>query len=355
MNSASADLAFDDLEDPDDGHQPPEGESDSAEAGEPDRSDNAPIAVLPFGQMGISQGVLDGVARMLRQRDRILAPNLANLSRQFHVTPPTLVPMISPSIIDALHRTALRVSEQATKLLQPSAVAMLLSINESFSHTIRQIAELLPTPGDLERLALPPNLRPRNVFYDPEVYEVWIEEAIPLAYVLDGDIINLLADTDTPQERRRILGRRRERIINRCEELLDGIASAHVQPFVENTRLAIAGFRDGHHQLAQTYAAANLESLVKEFDGTSWSVIRDEKQAAPRLFRAFFFVGQLRVLVRDIRSGPVPRTLNRHASVHFPTTRRQFSQINATMAIAHLVSAICNYDAAARLAVATRR
>jgi|GEM_PF-4284906 len=243
---------------------------------------------------------------------------------------------------------------QIQRLLAAQNWKLISNLSESLAEYSWQFVRLLPTPDQLRRLTLPPNLRPESVFYDPEVYETWMLEGLPLAYVLESSTVNALAAVATAQERRRILSRRRERIVSDCEALLEAITATEVLPFVENARLAVAGYRDGHHQMAQTWAAVNLESLVKKFHTPMWSAIVDARQASPKLFRSFFFVGQLRTVMQSIGAGPVPTSFNRHGSVHFPTARRQFSKLNAMLAIAHLVSAICNYDAAAKQASARR-
>lgn len=240
------------------------------------------------------------------------------------------------------------------RMLAAQNWSLVSNLSNSLAEYSRQFARLLPTQEQLRRLTLPPNLRPEDVFYDPDVYETWILEGLPLAYVFDGPIVNALAAAGTAQERRRVLSRRREQIVDNCEALLADLTATEILPFAENARMAVSGYRGGHHQMAQTWAAVNLESLVKKFHKTMWSAIVDTHQPSPKLFRSFFFVGQLRTVMKSIGDGPVPTSFNRHGSVHFPTTRRHFSKLNAMLAIAHLVSAICNYDAAAKQASARR-
>ena len=76
--------------------------------------------------------------------------------------------------------------------------------------TPAMVTAWLPTPAELIRRGLPENLQPVDVFYDPTAFRLWMEEGIPVAYVLDGRIVNDLAAATRPQERRAILGRRRE-------------------------------------------------------------------------------------------------------------------------------------------------
>ncbi|WP_146243632.1 hypothetical protein [Curtobacterium sp. MCBD17_008] len=238
------------------------------------------------------------------------------------------------------------------RMLDATGWSSVFAIGEQLDRTLQGIADLLPTRETIRKLTLPRNLRP--VVYDQGAFQMWMREGIPLAYVLDSSIIDALGETSTPQERRTLLGRHRDRIVNDCDALLDEITATSVLPYVETARMAIAGYRDGHHRLAQTWAAANLEALVKEFDKAHWGAIRDENQAPPKLFRWFFFVGQLRVVMATV-GDTAPREFNRHASVHHTTKRRQFSKLNTMVAIAHLTSAICNYDAAAKQATAPRR
>lgn len=240
------------------------------------------------------------------------------------------------------------------RLVSASSAESFNAIGAQFERMITRVTNLLPTPADLMRRGLPENLQPVEVSYDPTAFRLWMDEGIPVAYVLDGSIVSDLAAATSPQERRAILGRRRDRIVSDCSSLLDGITATDVLPYVETARLAIAGFRAGHHQLAQTWAAANLETLVKQLDNRHWTAIRDAAQAPPKLFRWFFFVTQVRTVMTNVGRGPVPTSFNRQASVHFTTARRHFSKLNAMLAIAHLTSAICNYDAAAKQATARR-
>ncbi|MEK6344619.1 MAG: hypothetical protein V4737_12385, partial [Curtobacterium sp.] len=177
-------------------------------------------------------------------------------------------------------------------------------------------ARYLPSIEQVERLDLPENLQDPAVLLDYDQWELWMQEGIPIAYVLDVDTIDRLEAVGTVQERRRVISRRRGQITDLCAGLLNDITATAMLPYVDTARMALAGLADGHYQLAQTWAAANLETLIQQFHGDDWK--------------------------------RVPLSYNRHAWVQFTTTRRQFSKLNATLAIGHLVSAICNHDAAAR-------
>ncbi|MDT0209021.1 hypothetical protein [Curtobacterium sp. BRD11] len=244
--------------------------------------------------------------------------------------------------------------DQQRRLLESMNWTAVGAISDQLSEMSRRIARFLPTADELRRRTLPANLRPTSIPYDPDMFALWMEEGIAVAYVLDEVTIQGLVRASSPQERRAVLSRRRGAILDTCEQLLADVRASSVQRYVETARMALAGVRDGHHQMAQTWAAANLETLAKEHHGDIWPQLVDRNQPAPKLFRAFFFVGQLRTVMANIKDGPVPLSFNRHGSVHFTTTRRHFSKLNATLAIAHFVSAISNFDAAARQATARR-
>ncbi|MBT1631522.1 hypothetical protein [Curtobacterium flaccumfaciens] len=202
-----------------------------------------------------------------------------------------------------------------------------------------------PDLADLVRPALPANIMEADIDYEPDEWMTWISEGLVIAWVPDAGTLELIAAADTPAGRRSAVSTRVDEVLESCKVLLDQITAADYVPFVEPVRRAIAGIRADFSDLAQAYAASTLETIVAMKYGRygHYRQIESEHEQA-QLFRSELHLAQLIAVFRSFTGNDVPTTFNRHATVHDVTHGKQYSRLNAVLAVGHLVSVLWKYE-----------
>ncbi|WP_139179849.1 hypothetical protein [Curtobacterium sp. MCBA15_007] len=75
-------------------------------------------------------------------------------------------------------------------------------------------------------------------------------------------------------------------------------------------------------------------------------IVSEHEQA--RLFRSELHLAQLIAVFQSFTGDNVPTTFNRHATVHAVARGKQYSRLNAVLAVGHLVSVLWKYELDAR-------
>ncbi len=202
-----------------------------------------------------------------------------------------------------------------------------------------------PDLADLFRPALPANIMEADIDYEPDEWMTWISEGLVMAWVPDAGTLELIAAADTPAGRRSAVSTRADEVLQSCEHLLDQITAADYVPFVEPVRRAIAGIRTDFSDLAQAYAASTLETIVAMKYGRygHYRKIESEHEQA-QLFRSELHLAQLKAVFKSFTGDDIPTTFNRQATVHAVARGKQYSRLNAVLAVGHLVSALWKYE-----------
>jgi len=206
-----------------------------------------------------------------------------------------------------------------------------------------------PDLADLVRPALPANIMEADIDYEPDEWMTWISEGLVIAWVPDAGTLELIAAADTPAGRRSAVSTRANEVLESCEHLLAQITAADYVPFVEPVRRAIAGIRADFSDLAQAYGASTLETIVAMKYGPRRfypKIVSEHEQA--RLFRTELHLTQLIAVFQSFTGDDVPTTFNRHATVHAVARGKQYSRLNAVLAVGHLVSVLWKYELDAR-------
>ncbi|MDY1006319.1 hypothetical protein [Curtobacterium sp. CFBP9011] len=267
------------------------------------------------------------------------------------------------TIRSAVYNNALNAARQevlATALKPPTLGPLKLPIGAglqwkmgSFFEALRASTRIsLPDIAQLRRAALPPNIADADIEYDLEAWNLWMQEGLPIAWVPDPRTLELVAAAGTPAQRRAVYGRRWTHVLNACEDLLSDVTSSEMNNFVQPTRRAIDGIRNGYADLGQSYAASILDSIVQKTytqkEQRRW-VHKPGADDQPGGFRNFFHLTQLQSIYESFWDGPVPSTFNRHGSAHAVGRGRQYSRMNAVLGVAHVASVIGKNEAEARI------
>lgn len=197
---------------------------------------------------------------------------------------------------------------------------------------------------------------PRNLdgadFDIDQLKSLMMDEGLPIAWVPRPETIALISEVDTPAARRAIYGRRWRGIVADCEALADRMNSVATSPYLRFLRAVMASLRAGHSEAAQALAATTLDTAVKQFFDRAaykeWIGAHSRIDPSELPVRRFFIFCQLWGIHRhfQVQNGdPVPGTFNRHGSVH-AVSHRQYSRLNAVLALAHLTSLLWAIDTA---------
>lgn len=209
-----------------------------------------------------------------------------------------------------------------------------------------QLFEIL-TFADLPSLAevrrhLPANWRSIDV--EPEEIEAEVreilEEGIPLAWIPEARVIELLLDADGAGARRQVIMNNHRGILTSCEGLAASISAPRALHYADTLRKCVHAFRDGHAEAAQALASNLMDTVVSNHSKDALNIskggLTNAKYPATRK-RGWRLTLALHSLITVMGSGThtvkkPTRQYKRNATVH-ALTRLQYTRINAVLAI----------------------
>lgn len=195
---------------------------------------------------------------------------------------------------------------------------------------------------------LPPNWRGVRGLDQIEV--ILLDEGLALAWVPPSDILNALLMASSKQERRRILGRRWKRIVAACRDNVESASSVDFAQYRGFALNAVKMLEDGHPEGAQALAANLLDTMLHEtLDGPSRKQVTNQRTRLSiedlpmRAAMVFGGIWGSHTEFWQSRGDSIPREFTRHGSAH-GVSRRQYSRINAVVALMHVTAYIMLLD-----------
>lgn len=209
-----------------------------------------------------------------------------------------------------------------------------------------QIAEVLHSARRALQSALPPNWRDDRVQIPGDLEALLLDEGLPLAWVPPTDVVVRLFSATTASERRKIIGSRWKVIAQACSNELGTCEDTSLRAHVEFAQSAAEALLSGNHQASQALSANLLDTILRaEFSSNDRNTITGQK-ARPNLedypIRLSIVLGGIWGAHGEFwpnKGDKIPRMYSRHGSVH-GVSRRQYSRINAVLALMHVVSLI---------------
>lgn len=214
----------------------------------------------------------------------------------------------------------------------------LISQRDYFSKLARHISEV----GASE---LPPNWVEMEM---PENLEVLLlDEGLPLAWIPPKDVLRKLFAAESAGARRRIISANRKTIVEACFDELSDIKlnDAALSPWVDDFALEAAhALREGRWRASQALSANLIDSILR--NAIEATVVKEVKSNPDKRIdwerfpmKSALVLGGLygiHVPFHIQRGDVVPTSFSRHASVH-GVSIRQYKQVNAVIALMHLV------------------
>lgn len=195
---------------------------------------------------------------------------------------------------------------------------------------------------------LPPNWR--GVRGLDQIEAILLDEGLALAWVPPADILNALLSASSKQERRRILGRRWKRVVASCRELVESASAVDVIQYRGFALNAAKMLEDGHPEGAQALAANLLDTMLREtLDRPSRQQVTNQRTRLSiddlpmRAAMVFGGIWGSHTEFWQSRGDSIPREFTRHGSAH-AVSRRQYSRINAVVALMHVTAYIMLLD-----------
>jgi hypothetical protein len=183
-----------------------------------------------------------------------------------------------------------------------------------------------------------------------EIEQVILMEGIPLHGVPRMAIAKALIRAESPEKRREILGRRWKAISVDCRAHVRGCTTAQIEPLARFAVLALDALDAGHNEAAQSLAANLLDTMLNTHmpvqrkslvPGKKVTTSEHYRELAVREWLAFGPIWRAHQNYWPGNGDPIPRTFNRHATVHGVSTS-QFSKRNAIQGLM-LVSSVLRY------------
>lgn len=195
---------------------------------------------------------------------------------------------------------------------------------------------------------LPPNWRGVRGLDQIEV--ILLDEGLALAWVPPSDILNALLRASSKQERRRILGRRWKSIVAACRDSVESASTVDFAQYRGFALNAVKMLEDGHPEGAQALAANLLDTMLREtLDGPSRKQVTNQRTRLSiedlpmRAAMVFGGIWGSHTEFWQSRGDSIPREFTRHGSAH-GVSRRQYSRINAVVALMHVTAYIMLLD-----------
>lgn len=230
-----------------------------------------------------------------------------------------------------------KLNQQILAQLSPTFKAIHDLQREQFAHAFVNLAKLADT-------IWPPNWRGAGQPAEDLLEGMLLDEGLSLAWVPPSDILSRLFVADTPQQRRRIIGRSWRRISEAARTELDQVTAPRLKQHVLFARRAVDAVLAGNHQAGQALAANLLDTILRsEFSSSDRKSITNQKDR----FDIEEFPLRLALVLGGIwgahgqywpdQGEQIPRRFSRHASAH-GVSKRQYSRVNATISLMHLTA-----------------
>jgi hypothetical protein len=277
----------------------------------------------------------------------------ANLFKQLATVrvPRVEIPQIKlpPLILDynALFPDMSKILAGVSAQLTPALEAVRQIQRSQFADVLRQFNRV----ADMVRASMPPNWRDATSPNWAELETMTLDEGLALGWVPESEVLHLLFSAPDAAARRRIIGRRWQRIVRHCMSELDAIDTKSLVRHARFGKEAADALLKGSAAPSQALSANLLDTILRaHFTDTDRRRLVGQRRRlsvdAFSLRRAIVLGGIWGAFGEywPTQGDPIPTKFSRHASAH-AVTRRQFSRLNATIALMHVTSLLRLLDA----------
>lgn len=217
---------------------------------------------------------------------------------------------------------------------------------EQLQPLVEQLNHLAQIAADVHRdwvASLPPNLRGIRDLRISAVVDFMAEEGIPLYLVPRASTVEAFLRAEGRQSRRAILGSRSSSIVADCREVWARHRTPRTDEWIGLLDAGLQAYESGHTQAAQALFTVVLDTItfaLPAHDRRRYTGRRNGSQEFDHLLDEQGFSTALAILplwsIHEenwaSQGHPVPRPLNRHASLHRASSK-QYTKRNAIQAL----------------------
>jgi hypothetical protein len=254
---------------------------------------------------------------------------------------------IARSIASQLRDAWMDAGWQLTPKVQVSSLwarSISEALQPAFTRWLETVQPALTSLREWAKEQLPPNWDGAEVKYD-KIEEILFTDGIPLVWVPRAEIISKVMSCETRDDRIAVLMECRDDVRADCLDCLSPIDSSDLSEWVLLARKAIAAWRDGHDEAAQTLATCVTEAVVaSRIAGSYKGAVKQATLDWENLTfnRLKFAAAQAPIVGFYTEWYPnkgvdPPSTLSRHTTVHHPSSV-QCNPQNCTVAVMLLCS-----------------
>lgn len=227
-----------------------------------------------------------------------------------------------------------------------------------FARHLPDFSGLVEKLDRLQETLLPPNWQNAEIEIPENLDDLVLKEALPLAWVPDPETLRQVFQANNPEARREVLLQRSQVVIESCNEVLASIEGEDEREWADFASLAADALAKGHHQVSQALSANVLDTAMQTVlqdpderrqltsDGHRAQAL-DELDMGYRIGLALGAAGAsyIRFFVKN--GDEIPNDFSRHASAH-GVSHRQYTPLNALLALMHATAVIKTIDAELR-------
>lgn len=259
-------------------------------------------------------------------------------------------------LLDDLSSSMTHIEFPALKLdypaLFPDFAAMQADVWERVVPSVRliqdaqreQFAQIIAGIRRAVEATLPPNWLGEEISIPDNLEVLLLDEGLPLAWVPPPIVVSQVFSAANSGDRRRVVGRRWRGIVRACMDEIDKNLDPALQEHSGFVRKAAEALLSGSHEASQALSANLLDSILRAKFRSD-----DRKTITGRQARIDLDDYPLRVSIVlggiwgahgqfwPDKGDKIPREYSRHGSAH-GVSRRQYSRINAVLALMHVVA-----------------
>ena len=211
---------------------------------------------------------------------------------------------------------------------------------DAIASVILQVATVLP---DLIA-TLPPNVRELGGDMNlGRILELARAEGLQFAYVPPAPVIKKVLLASGPSARRLVIRNNKRSILRACERELALVESPELSEHVAFAQRAASALRAGHRDASQALSANLMDTVLADRFGplkrflTNQNSRPDLDEFSVRAAITLSGIWSVHGQYFPSKGDRVPRVYSRHGSVH-GVSQRQFTEVNATLALMHVVA-----------------
>lgn len=307
----------------------------SGSADDPQLQDEFAAAIL----RSVMPDLVETINRVTEPYNEVLVHNLGNglqpLVEGLDRLPKIEVPAL-PLDYGTLFPDLADLNKTIAKSVLPGIEALHSLQREQFAGLLKGVRAALDS-------MLPPNWRSDAVQFPHDLEVLLLDEGLPLAWVPPQDVLAKVFASETAAARRRVFGSHWKSVTTACLSELEGIQDAGLHEYVEFAVDAAKALRDGQSKASQALSANLLDTILRRsFSKDSHRALTDQ-DSRPSIddypVRVAIVIGGIwgsHSEYRPWRRDAIPHRYSRHASAH-GVSRRQYSRVNAIMALMHVV------------------